>query len=176
MKLKYRNGGKPKLGVKELLEALEGNNPELMRESVDFIQADDKRGLNKLLNRSYREELKSAEEEGYSDLKTERKKKRAENKRLNKEFFDEMRSDDPGMEEGEESGGGMDKENWRKIIQALVTGGTGFGAMVGIPKLVNLLKKDKAPISGHHSGWWDGSHWNSGRDKKGFNKSSGGRD
>ena len=135
MKLKYRNGGRPDMDVKSLLSAL---------------GEDDKRGLNKLLNRAYREDVKSAEEEGYSDLKTEREERRAERKRLNQEYRDEMRSDDPGMEdvEGveEEGGGGIDKEKLKKILQALAAGGAGFGAMVGIPKLFNLLKGEKPVV------------------------------
>jgi len=132
MRLKYKNGGSPDMDVKSLLKAL---------------GEDDKRGLNKLLNRVYRENVKSAEEEGYDDLKAEREERRSERKRLNQEYRDEMRSDDLGMEE-EESGGGVDKEKLKKILQALAAGGAGFGAMVGIPSLFNLLKKDKPPISG----------------------------
>ena len=47
MRLKYKNGGSPDMDVKSLLKAL---------------GEDDKRGLNKLLNRVYRENVKSAEE------------------------------------------------------------------------------------------------------------------
>tara|TARA_R110001599_G_scaffold66282_2_gene187514 strand:- start:246 stop:746 length:501 start_codon:yes stop_codon:yes gene_type:complete len=132
MKLKYRNGGRPDMDVKSLLSAL---------------GEDDKRGLNKLLNKQNRIDLANDEEEGYADLKTERKKRRAERKLLNQEYRDEMKSDDPGMEEGEEeSGGGMGKEDWRKILQAIIAGGTGFGAMVGIPKLFNLLKGENPVV------------------------------
>jgi len=126
----YEKGGE--VDVNDLLEALEG---------------DKKRELNKVLNQAHREELKSAEEEGYADLKTERDERRAERKDLNQAFFDEMRSDDPGMEEGE-GGGGMGKEDLKKILQALAGGTLGFGAMAVIPKIVKLLKKDKPPISG----------------------------
>ena len=138
----YENGGK--LDVNDLLESLEVKNPELMSKAVELVESDDKRGLNKLLNQAHREELKSAEEEGYADLKTERKKKRDERKRLNQAFFDEMKSDDPGMEE--EGGGGMGKEDWRKILQALAGGTLGFGAMAVIPKIVKLLKQDDPTV------------------------------
>ena len=141
---RYDDGGKPKLDVNDLLESLEVNNPELMSKAVELVESDDKRGLNKLLNQAHREELKSAEEEGYADLKTERKKKRDERKRLNQAFFDEMKSDDPGMEE--EGGGGMGKEDWRKILQALAGGTLGFGAMAVIPKIVKLLKQDDPTV------------------------------
>lgn len=128
MKLKYRHGGRPDMDVKSLLTAL---------------GEDDKRGLNKLLNKQNRIDLANDEEEGYDQIKRKRKEKRNERKRLNKEFFEEMRSDDSGMEKGEESGGGIDKERLKKILQALAAGGAGFGAMVGIPKLFNLLKGEK---------------------------------
>tara|TARA_X000001382_G_scaffold130225_1_gene124426 strand:- start:449 stop:946 length:498 start_codon:yes stop_codon:yes gene_type:complete len=132
MKLKYRNGGRPDMDVKSLLSAL---------------GEDDKRGLNKLLNKQNRIDLANDEEEGYSDLKAERKKRRAERKLLNQEYRDEMRSDDPGMEGmEEEGGGGIDKEKLKKILQALAAGGAGFGAMVGIPKLFNLLKGEKPVV------------------------------
>ena len=141
----YENGGK--LDVNDLLESLEVKNPELMSKAVELVESDDKRGLNKLLNQAHREELKSAEEEGYADLKAERKKRRAERKLLNQEYRDEMRSDDPGMEGmEEEGGGGIDKEELKKILQALAAGGAGFGAMVGIPKLFNLLKGEKPVV------------------------------
>lgn len=131
MKLKYRNGGRPDMDVKSLLTAL---------------GEDDKRGLNKLLNKQNRIDLANDEQEGYDQIKLNRKKKRAEKKRLNQEFFEEMRSDDSGMESMEEEGGGIDKERLKKILQALAAGGAGFGAMVGIPKLFNLLKGGKPAL------------------------------
>jgi len=133
MKLKYRNGGRPDMDVKSLLTAL---------------GEDDKRGLNKLLNKQNRIDLANDEQEGYDQIKLNRKKKQAERKRLNQEFFEEMRSDDPVEEEieGEEGEGGIDKEKLMKYLKAIGAGGVGLGAMIGIPKLFNLLKKGKGPI------------------------------
>jgi len=117
---------------------------------LSALGEDDKRGLNKLLNKQNRIDLANDEKEGYADLKTEREERRDERKLLNQEYRDEMRSDDPGMEdmEGmeEEGGGGIDKEKLKKILQALAAGGAGFGAMVGIPKLFNLLKGEKPVV------------------------------
>lgn len=131
MKLKYRNGGKPDMDVKSLLAALGG---------------DDKRGLNKLLNKQNRIDLSNDEEEGYNQLQNKRDESRDERKRLNQEYREEMKSDDPGEEEMEGEGGGMDKERMKKILKALATGGAGLGAMVGIPEIVKLLKKNKPDV------------------------------
>ena len=131
MKLKYRNGGKPDMDVKSLLAALGG---------------DDKRGLNKLLNKQNRIDLSNDEEEGYNQLQNKRDESRDERKRLNQEYREEMKSDDPGEEEMEGEGGGMDKDKLKKILQALAAGGAGLGAMVGIPEIVKLLKKNKPDV------------------------------
>ena len=133
MRMKYRNGGKPNMDVKSLLAAL---------------GSDDKRGLNKLLNQQNRVDLNRLEQEGYEELGAERTEGRDERKMLNQQYREEMRSEDPSEEDMEGEGeGGIDKEQLKKILQALAAGGVGLGAMVGMPKLVNLLKKAKDPIN-----------------------------
>ena len=127
----YKNGGKPDMDVKSLLAALSEY---------------DKRGLNKLLNKQNRIDLSNDEEEGYNQLQNERDANRAERKRLNQEYREEMKSDDSGMEEVEGEGGGIDKENLKKILQALAAGGAGLGAMVGIPEIVKLLQRGKSGV------------------------------
>jgi len=72
--------------------------------------------------------------------------KRGLNKLLNQEYREEMRSDDPGEKEMEGEGGGMDKERMKKILKALAAGTAGFGAMVGIPEIVKLLKRGKSGV------------------------------
>tara|TARA_R110000822_G_scaffold177405_1_gene317383 strand:+ start:282 stop:785 length:504 start_codon:yes stop_codon:yes gene_type:complete len=132
MRMKYRNGGRPDMDVKSLLSALGG---------------DDKRGLNKLLNQQNRVDLNRLEQEGNEELSADRTEGRDERKRLNQEYREEIRSDGSGEEEMEVEGeGGIDKEQLKKILQALAAGGVGLGAMVGVPKLVNLLKKAKDPV------------------------------
>lgn len=144
----YEDGGKPKLKVKHLLEALEQDNPETMNKSIDFIQSDDKRGLNKFLNQEFRQDIKLQEQEGNEELAAERAQNRDIRKALNQEYREDLRVDDSGEEEIEGEGeGGIDKEQLKKILQALAAGGVGFGAMVGVPKLINLLKKARGPVN-----------------------------
>jgi hypothetical protein len=142
---RFDDGGKPKLGVKELLEALEVDNPELMNKAVEFVKSDDRRALNQLLNQQYRIDMKRLEQEGNEELEAERDKRRDERKRLNQEYFEEIESDDAGEEvlEGE---GGIDKERMMKLLKS---GGLGLGA-ISIAKLIpliyKLLKKKKDSI------------------------------
>ena len=143
----YEDGGKPKLKVKHLLEALEQDNPETMNKSIDFIQSDDKRGLNKFLNQEFLQDIKRQEQEGNEELAAERTENRDTRKTLNQEYREDLRVDDSGEEEIEGEGeGGIDKEQLKKILQALAAGGVGFGAMVGAPKLINLLKKARGSV------------------------------
>ena len=141
----YEDGGKPKLKVKHLLEALEQDNPETMNKSIDFIQSDDKRGLNKFLNQEFRQDIKLQEQEGNEELAAERAENRDTRKALNQDYREDLRVDDSGEEEIEGEGG-IDKEQLKKILQALAAGGVGFGAMVGAPKLINLLKKARGSV------------------------------
>tara|TARA_E500000305_G_scaffold45356_1_gene35281 strand:+ start:1062 stop:2072 length:1011 start_codon:yes stop_codon:yes gene_type:complete len=65
-KMEYMDGGKMyedggKLDVNDLLESLEVKNPELMSKAVELVKSDDKRGLNKLLNQAYREDVRNME-------------------------------------------------------------------------------------------------------------------
>ena len=70
------------------------------------------------------------------------------NQLLNQQYREDMKSLE---QEGNEGEGGIDKEQLNKILKALAAGGVGGGvglaAMVGMPKLVNLLKKAKDPIN-----------------------------
>ena len=122
--------------------------PPSVNSLLEALGTDDERGLNQLLNQQYREDMKRLEQEGNEELSAERNENRGERRRVNQEYREDLRSDDLGEEELETEGeGGIDKEQLNKILKALAAGGVGFGAMVGMPKLVNLLKKAKDPIN-----------------------------